>query len=69
MLWLANLTPEPQKVSLSGIAAPADALTLDEASFAAAAADPLFGRRSTGRIAEELTLAAHGVVRLSAPAD
>jgi hypothetical protein len=68
LLWLANLTPEPQKVSLSGVAAPADALALDEASFADAV-DPLFSRRSTGRIAAELTLAPHGVVRLSAPAD
>jgi hypothetical protein len=69
LLWLANLTPEPQKVSLSGLAAPADALALDEASFAEAAADPLFGRRSTGRAGAELTLAPHGVVRLSAATD
>jgi hypothetical protein len=69
LLWLSNLTPEPQKVSLSGIAGQADALALDEASFAEAVADPLFGRRSTGRTAAELTLAPHGVVRLTAPAD
>ena len=56
-------------MSLSGIAAPADALALDGASFDEAAADPLFGRRSTGRVGAELTLAPHGVVRLSAPAD
>jgi hypothetical protein len=67
LLWLANLTPEPQKVSVAGIAGPADAVALDEASFAEAVADPHFGQRSTGRVGAELALAPHSVVRVSAP--
>jgi hypothetical protein len=68
LLWLANLTPRPQPVSLAGLATPADAMVLDEGSFAEAVADPHFGQRRTGRAGAELTLAPHGVVRLSAPA-
>jgi hypothetical protein len=68
LLWLANLMPEPQTVSVAGIAGPADAMVLDENSFAEAVADPQFGGRSTGRAGPELVLAPHAVVRLSAAA-
>jgi hypothetical protein len=68
--WLANLTPEPQTVALSGLAARRGRVAmLDEATFVAATADPdalaaLTRERDLGR----LELGAYAVARLEAAA-
>jgi hypothetical protein len=64
-LWLANLTPEPQRVALSGLGEAALA-ALDETSFEAATRDPGLLGRPTARAAGEVTLAPYGVARLTA---
>jgi hypothetical protein len=64
-LWLANLTPEPQKVALAGLGQAAVAV-LDESSFDAATRDPGLLGRAGGQAAGDVTLAPYAVARLTA---
>ncbi len=66
VVWLANLTPRPQTVALEGLSARRGRLAvLDQASFAAAAADPdaLAGRAAESELAR-LELQPYAVARL-----
>jgi D-apionolactonase len=71
ILWLANLTPEPQTLRISGVGA-MTAKTLDAASFAVAACDPAgFATGASHRLVDgSLTLAPYAVAMLdmTAPA-
>jgi hypothetical protein len=62
-LWLANLTETPQRVVLSGISSPRF-VTLDEASFAAAARDPGFAGRLAALDGGELALGPYATVHI-----
>ena len=67
LLWLANLTPEPQQVSLSGLpAGQARIGRLDENNFAAAVTEPAAFAADCGPLgdASALDLGAYAVLRI-----
>ena len=67
LLWLANLTPEPQQVSLSGLpAGQARIGRLDENNFAAAVTEPAAIAADCGPLgdASALDLGAYAVLRI-----
>ena len=68
VVWLANLTPEPQIVALEGLPARRGRIAvLDQASFVAATADPdaLAGLTREGDL-DSIQLGAYAVARLEA---
>ena len=68
MLWLANLRPEPQQVTLEGVAG-GRVQMLDEESFEAATTDPAgFAAGSKPLKGGRVTLGAYAVARIEAPA-
>jgi hypothetical protein len=63
-LWLANLADRPQSLALTGLE-DARSLHLDEATFAAAAADLSFlETQEAAPVSREITIGAHGTVRI-----
>ncbi|HVZ00350.1 MAG TPA: hypothetical protein VHA35_12640 [Dongiaceae bacterium] len=68
VLWLANLTPRPQTVKVTGFAGPAKVAVLDEGSFAKATTDTAFLEKSGKRIAKvgNIALRPYAVTRISA---
>jgi hypothetical protein len=68
VLWLANLRPEPQQVTLEGVRG-GQVQMLDEESFEAATADPAgFSAGSRPLKGGRVTLGAYAVARIEAPA-
>ncbi len=68
LLWLANLTPEPQRVTVSGIAAGSATIgRLDSSTFAQAATDPTGFAASPGAPGDpgRLDLAPYAVSRIA----
>lgn len=71
LLWLANLTPEPQKVSLGGLpTGEARIVRLDENNFVTAVSEPAAFAADTGELgdAAALELGAYAVFRIELPA-
>ena len=67
LLWLANLTPEPQQVSIAGLPAGAARIgRLDEDNFIAAVTQPAAFAADCGALgdASELELGAYAVLRI-----
>lgn len=66
VLWLANLTAEPQDVKIGGFSGPAVVHSLSEATFAQAVKDPAYFTAKGKKLAKvkNLKLAAYEVVKL-----
>jgi hypothetical protein len=65
-LWLANLTPEPQKVKVSGLSGAAEVHRLSDGNFTALATKPDFLSRPGERVKKlsSVELGPYGVVRI-----